>query len=111
TGEEEASPLGTCLAGRVAGELGRDFGAFEMLMRRAVVALRKRRALARLALSRRRAAAGDAAVESSCFDLLFDEDRRRGYPFLHCPGDLRLHRDRKVAADVLEERPVRLGEI
>ena len=44
-------------------ELGRDFGALEMLVRRAVVALRKGRALARLALARRRTAACDAAVQ------------------------------------------------
>ena len=57
-----------------------------MLMRRAVIALRKRRALARLAFSRRRSAARDAAVESSCFDLLLDEGRRSGHAFLHGPG-------------------------
>ena len=30
---------------------------------------------------------------------------------LHGPGDLRLHRDREVAPDVLEERPVGLREV
>src|SRR4051794_17284456 len=45
----------------------------EMLVRRAVVAFRQRRALAGLALARRRAAAGDAAVERAGLDLLLDE--------------------------------------
>jgi hypothetical protein len=82
-----------------------------VLVRRAVVALRQRRALAGLALARRRAAAGDPAVERSGLDLLLDERRRRGHAGLHGPCDLRLRRDREVAPDVLEERPVRLREI
>src|SRR5579872_6095132 len=49
---------------------------FEVLMRRAVVAIGERRALARLALARRRAAACDAAVERARLDLLLDELRR-----------------------------------
>ena len=49
----------------MASELGRDFGALEMLVRRAIVALRMGRALAGLALSGCRAAARDAAVQGS----------------------------------------------
>ena len=44
-----------------------------MLVRRAVVAFRQRRALARFALARRRVAAGDATLERTVLDLLFDE--------------------------------------
>ena len=47
-----------------------------MLVRRAVVAVRERRALARLALARRRVAARDAAVERAGLDLLLDEPDR-----------------------------------
>ena len=54
-----------------------DLRALEVLVRRAVVALRQRRALARLALARRRLAAGDAAVERAGLDLLVDELDRR----------------------------------
>src|SRR4051794_22558126 len=86
--------------------LSRDFGALEVLVRRAVVALGQRRALARLALPRRRAAARDAAVERARFDLLLDERDRGSHALLHRPGDLRLRRDREVPPDVLEERPV-----
>ena len=43
-----------------------------MLVRGAVIALRQRRALARLALARGRAAASDAAVERPGFELLLD---------------------------------------
>src|SRR5438067_3029372 len=84
---------------------------FEVLVRRAVVAVRQRRALAGLALARRRAAACDAAVERAGLDLLLDELRRRVHSLLHGPGDLGLARDREVAPDVLEERAVRLREI
>src|ERR1044071_7188931 len=80
-------------------------------MRRAVVAVRERRALTRLALPCRRAAARHAAVECACLDLLLDEAHRGLDALRDRPGDLRLHRDREVAADVLEERAVRLGEI
>src|SRR3954452_4726127 len=80
-------------------------------MRRAVIAFREGRALARLAFARRRAAAGDAAVERAGLDLLFDERHRGGDPFVNGPGHLGLHRDREVAPDVLEERLVGLGEI
>src|SRR4051794_33920865 len=83
----------------------------EVLMRGAVVALGKRRALARLSLPRRRTAAGDAAVEGGCLDLLLDEALRRMHALGDRPGHVRLAGDREVAADVLEERPVRLREI
>src|SRR5262245_26557226 len=82
-----------------------------MLVRRAVVAARQRRSLAGFALSRRRVAAWHAAVEEAGLDLLLDERGRRADAFLHCPGDLSLRGDREVAADVGEERPVRLGEV
>ena len=49
-------------AGRRGRRLGGDFGALEVLVRRAVVAFRKRRALARLPLPGRRPTARDAAV-------------------------------------------------
>src|SRR3954447_26607161 len=52
------------------------FAAFEVLVRRAVVAFRQRRALAGLALPRGRAAPCDAAVERARFDLLLDEAHR-----------------------------------
>src|SRR3954469_9710453 len=80
-------------------------------MRRAVVALGERRALARLALPRGRPAASNAAVEGAGLDLALDERDRRGDAFPHGPCDLRLARDREVAADVLEERAVGLGEV
>src|SRR5690242_9954448 len=82
-----------------------------MLMRRAVVAIGERRALARLALARRRAAAGDPAVERARLDLLLDELRRRLHALRDRPCDVGLACDREVAADVLEERAVWLREI
>src|SRR5207302_2610703 len=91
--------------------LSRGLRPLEVLVRRAVVALRQRRALARLALPRRRAAAGDAAVERAGLDLLLDEVDRGVDTLRDGPGDLRLHGDREVAADVLEERLVRLREV
>src|SRR5262245_9579579 len=88
-----------------------DFASFEVLMRGAVVALGERRALARLALPRRRVAAGNAAFERAVLDLLLDELDRSPDAVRDRPGDLRLHGDREVAPDVLEERLVRLGEV
>src|SRR5213082_2545606 len=82
-----------------------------MLMRWAVVAFRQGRPLARLALSGRRAAAGHAAVERAGLDLLLDERHRSGDAFVDGPRDLGLHRDRKVAPDVLEQGLVGLGEV
>src|SRR5918995_5820393 len=82
-----------------------------MLVRRAVVALGQRRALARLALASRRVTARDAAVERTGLDLLLDEGHRGGDALIDGPGDLCLRRDREVAPDVLEERPLRLGEV
>src|SRR5207237_6636051 len=49
-----------CSRRSAAGGSGCDLAALEVLVRRAVVALGQRRALARLALARGRAAAGDA---------------------------------------------------
>src|SRR4051794_21520196 len=91
--------------------LSRDFGALEVLVRRAVVALGQRRALARLALPRRRAAARDTAVERARFDLLLDERDRGSHALLHRPGDLRLRRDREVPPDVLEDPRVGFREV
>src|ERR671925_110937 len=82
-----------------------------MLVRRAVVAVRKGRALARLALARRRPAPRRAAVERASLDLLGDERDGRADSLLDDPSDLRLRPDWEVAADVLEERAVRLREI
>src|SRR5437868_8586732 len=82
-----------------------------MLMRRAVLPLRKRRALAWLALAGGRTAAGDAAVERARLDLLLDEPARGADALGHRPGDLRLVGDREVPAEILEQRPVRLGEV
>ena len=89
--------------------LRRGFG-LEVLVRRAVVALRERRALARLALARRRPAAGDppsSRPDSICSSM---KSTAAFTPF-HCPRDLRLRGDREVAADVLEQRPVGLREV
>ena len=83
----------------------------EVLVRRAVVATRERRALARLALPRRRVAARDAAVEEAGFDLLLDERRRGADALAYRPGDLGLRRDREVAPDVGEQRAIRAGEV
>src|SRR4051794_11678135 len=91
--------------------LGGDLRPLEMLVRRAVVALGKRRTLARLPLARGRLAAGDAAVEGACLDLLVDELHRCSHALLDRPADLRLVRDREVAADVLEQGPLRPREV
>src|SRR4029079_11090922 len=80
---------------------------FEVLVRGAILALGERRALARLTLASRRAAAGNAAVERAGLDLRLDEVDRSSDPLGHGPGDLRLLRDGEIAADVLEERLVR----
>ena len=72
---------------------------------------RQRCPLARLALAGGRAATGDPAVEGAGLDLLLDELHRGVHALLHRPGDLRLRGDREVAPDVLEERPVGLGEV
>src|SRR5579884_4067294 len=83
----------------------------EVLVRRAVVAVGQRRPLARLALARGRATAGDAAVEQPRLDLLLDEVHRRRHSLLHGPGHLRLGGDREVAADVLEQGAIGLREV
>src|SRR3954454_6402319 len=88
-----------------------DLRALEGLVARAVVALGERSPLARLALRRRRPAARDAAVEGALLDLLLDEGARGGHSLRHRPRDLRLDRDREVAANVLEEGTVRLREV
>src|SRR5262245_43018264 len=91
--------------------LGSDFASFEVLVRGAVVALGKRRALARLALPRRRVAAGDPALERAVLDLLLDELDRSSDAVCDRPGHLRLHGDREIAPDVLEQRLVGLREV
>ena len=73
------------------------FERSKVLVRRAVVALGQRRALARLALARRRVAARDAAVERAGLDLLLDERARGRHALVHRPGDLGLRRDREIA--------------
>src|SRR6266550_1632102 len=90
---------------------GRDFGAFEVLVRRAVVAFRQRCALAGLALARRRVAVRDASFEGARLDLLLDELHRRADSLVYRPGNLGLRRDREVPANLLEERPVGLREV
>src|SRR5436190_20038333 len=102
---------GARLPHRVQASLGGYGLSIEVLVRRAVVAVRQGRALAWLAFARGRAAAGDAAVEGAGLDLLLDEGDRGGHSLVHRPGHLRLARDREVAADVLEERLVRPCEI
>jgi hypothetical protein len=106
-----AAAPGVAETGLGARELGGDFGALEMLVRRAVVALGERRALARLPFARRRTAAGDPAVERTGLDLLLDEGHRGGDALLHRPRDLGLRRDREIPPDVLEQGSVRLREI
>src|SRR5918995_2524309 len=104
--------LGRRVRSNVEPPSGGDFRpTLEMLMRGAVVALREGSALARLPLAGGRAAAGDAAVEGALLDLLLDEGAGGADAFLHRPGDLRLHGDREVAADVLEKRALRLREV
>src|SRR5437660_11313173 len=75
----------------------------EVLVRRAVVATRERRALAGLSLPRRRVAMRDSAVEEAGLDLLLDERGRGADALTHRPGNLRLSGDREVAADVGEQ--------
>src|SRR5439155_7662607 len=82
--------VGRVRRGRVAKGLGRDLGALEMLVRWAVVTLRQRGPLARLALPRGGATTRDAAVECPGLDLLLDEGHGRGDALLHGPGHLRL---------------------
>ncbi len=86
-------------------------GCFQVLVRRAVLAVGKRRPLARLALPRRGATARHSPVERARLDLLLDELDRRADAFRHRPGDLRLVRDGEVAADVLKQRPVGVREV
>src|SRR6187431_1394082 len=90
---------------------GCDDGVLEVLVRRAVVPSRQRRPLAGLALACRRVAARDPAIQEPGLDLLLDEARRRADPFTDGPGDLRLCRDREVASDVSEKRPVGPSEV
>src|SRR4249919_3102633 len=82
-----------------------------MLVRRAVVAVGQRRALARLALACRHATAGDAAVKRARLDLALDERNRRRDALAYGPGDLRLARDGEIAAEILEQGPVGLREV
>src|SRR6476659_2085864 len=82
-----------------------------MLVRRAVVAVRQRRALAGLALARRRLAAGDAAVERAGLDLLLDERDRSADALANRPGNAGLRGDREIASNVLEEGAIGACEI
>src|ERR687888_2005124 len=82
-----------------------------MLVGGAVVAVWKWRALARLALGGCRPAARDATVDRARLDLALDEGDRRRDALTNRPGDLRLARDREIAADILEERAVGLREV
>src|SRR5687767_2449047 len=91
--------------------LSRERRALEVLVRRAVIALGQRCALAGLALSRGRPAPCDPAVECARLELLLDEADRRADALGDRPGDLRLCRDREKAPDVLEQCPVGLREI
>ena len=80
-------------------------------MGRAVVAVRERCALARLPLPRGRATAACSAVERAGLDLLLDEVDRGSDPLVDDPGHLSLVGDREVAADILEERLLGMGEV
>src|SRR4029450_12863624 len=100
-----------CEVERARRGLRGNLRALEMLMRRAVVAVREGRARTRVPLARRCAAAGDPAVERAGLDLLLDEGDRCGDALLHRPGDLRLRCDREVAADVPQETPIGLARI
>src|SRR6476646_1684561 len=82
-----------------------------MLVRRAVVTVRQRCALAGLALARGRLAAGNAAVEGPRLDLLLDERDRGADALTDRPGDAGLRRDREVAANVLEKRTIGAREV
>jgi len=52
-----------------------------------------------------------AAVERARLQLLLDEPDCGAHALGHRPGDLRLRRDREVAPDVLEERPIGLRKV
>src|SRR6478735_8686044 len=106
------APRSPCRRGRAyRRDLRCSLPALEVLMRGAVVAVRQRGPLAGLALTGRRAATSDAAVEGSRLDLLLDEADCRLDALGHGPGDLRLHGDGEIAADVLEEGAIRLCEV
>src|SRR2546425_7654666 len=81
--------------------LCRGLRPLEVLVRRAVVPVRERCALARLSLPGRGAAAGHAAVERTGLDLLLDEADRRVDALADGPGDLSLDGDREIAANIL----------
>src|SRR5438477_12502511 len=87
------------------GSSGGDAGALEVLVRRAVVTLGQRCSLTGLALARRRAAPRDAAILGARLDLLLDEGRRSGEPFLHGPDDFGLRDDRELPPHVPQGRP------
>src|SRR3712207_1975324 len=97
--------------GRTSSGLGGSYAGLEVLVRGAVLAVGKRRALARLALARRCPAARDAAVEGTGLDLLLDVLDRGVDPVRDRPAHLRLVRNREVAADVLEKRSLRPREV
>ena len=64
-----------------------------------------------LPFARGRATAGNAAVERTGLDLFLDEVDGSADALGHRPGDLGLDRDREVAADVAEQRPVGLRKV
>ena len=89
-------------------EAGRD-ALVEMRMRRAVLALGHRAALAGLALARERAAAAEQVAASLQLRLGGLDDARDD--LVDCDVHARLLRDREVAPDLLEQAARRAGEI
>src|SRR5918911_1037673 len=86
--------------GRGARERQRDGPLFEMLVRGAVLAIRQRRALARLALARGRPAARRGALAAS-LQLLVDVGDRALDVVVDHAVDARLLRDREEMADLV----------
>src|SRR4051794_27993676 len=82
----------------------------QVLVARAVLLARQRRALAGLALARRGAARGERAL-AVALDLVLDELVRDRERLVDRVVDARLLGDREVAADLLEEAPRRLREV
>ena len=76
-----------------------------MLVRRAVVAFRERRALAGLPFPRRSSAACDATVQRTCLDLLLDEGNGRGYAFVKLGAIPRAVEDAEKALRCGSQKP------
>ena len=89
-------------------EAGRD-ALVEMRVRRAVLALGHRAALARLALARERAAAPEQVAAPLELGLGRLDDARDH--FVYCDVDACLLRDREVAPDLLEQAARRAREV